>query len=178
MFSSYFDVIIMRARYPHFAEACAYLMNDLDRISDSDRTGQRGVPIINAGSGADEHPTQALLDMYTLQRIFSFESKKDSTPPRRLDEIPRRDTDLTAGGTAPAAAETARARGATGRFAASAATSAAAGRGGPWSTSSPFMTRGRCAPATRPVPSSTFPPTCSTSGSKRGSASASGTTSR
>ena len=32
MFSSYFDVIIMRARYPHFAEACAYLMNDLDRI--------------------------------------------------------------------------------------------------------------------------------------------------
>ena len=32
MFSSYFDVIIMRARYPHFAEACAHLMNDLDRM--------------------------------------------------------------------------------------------------------------------------------------------------
>ena len=33
----------MRARYPRFAEACAYLMNDLDRMSDSDRLGHRGV---------------------------------------------------------------------------------------------------------------------------------------
>jgi aspartate carbamoyltransferase len=26
------------------------------------------IPLINAGNGADEHPTQALLDMYTIQR--------------------------------------------------------------------------------------------------------------
>jgi aspartate carbamoyltransferase len=97
MFSSYFDVIIMRAKYPHFAEACAYLMNDLDRISDSDRTGQQGVPIINAGSGADEHPTQALLDVYTMQRIFNFESRKDSSRRRRFDEIRRKYKDLTKG---------------------------------------------------------------------------------
>lgn len=97
MFSSYFDVIIMRARYPHFAEACAHLMNDLDRIHDSDRIGQRGVPIINGGSGADEHPTQALLDVYTMQRIFSFESKKDSSRRRRFDEIRRKYRDLTKG---------------------------------------------------------------------------------
>src|SRR5437868_14455033 len=58
MFSSYSDIIIMRARYPRFAEACAYLMNDLDRTSDADRLGHRGVPIVNGGSGADEHPTQ------------------------------------------------------------------------------------------------------------------------
>jgi aspartate carbamoyltransferase len=97
MFSSYFDVIIMRAKYPHFAEACAYLMNDLDRISDSDRTGQQGVPIINAGSGTDEHPTQALLDVYTMQRIFNFESRKDSSRRRRFDEIRRKYKDLTKG---------------------------------------------------------------------------------
>jgi aspartate carbamoyltransferase catalytic subunit len=27
-----------------------------------------GIPVINAGSGAEEHPTQALLDLYTIQK--------------------------------------------------------------------------------------------------------------
>jgi aspartate carbamoyltransferase catalytic subunit len=31
---------------------------------------ERPIPIINAGSGQDQHPTQALLDIYTLQRSF------------------------------------------------------------------------------------------------------------
>jgi len=26
------------------------------------------VPVINAGSGAEEHPTQALLDLYTIKK--------------------------------------------------------------------------------------------------------------
>lgn len=65
-FSSYFDVIIMRSRTPRLAETCAYLMNDLENFH------QRNVPIINAGSGADQHPSQALLDIYTLQRTFQF----------------------------------------------------------------------------------------------------------
>ena len=55
MFSSYFDLIVMRSPIARLAEACAYLMNDLSAH------GQRSVPIINAGSGADQHPTQALL---------------------------------------------------------------------------------------------------------------------
>jgi aspartate carbamoyltransferase len=97
MFSSYFDVIIMRARYPRFAEACAYLMNDFDRISDAEHLGRRGVPIMNGGSGADEHPTQALLDVYTMQRAFSFESRKDSSRRTRFDEIRRKYKDLTRG---------------------------------------------------------------------------------
>ncbi len=97
MFSSYSDIIIMRARYPRFAEACAYLMNDLDRNSDSDRLGHRGVPIVNGGSGADEHPTQALLDVYTMQRVFSFESKKDSSRRTRFDELRRKYPSLTRG---------------------------------------------------------------------------------
>jgi aspartate carbamoyltransferase len=97
MFSSYSDIIIMRARYPRFAEACAYLMNDLDRISDADRLGHRGVPIVNGGSGADEHPTQALLDVYTMQRVFSFDSKKDSSRRTRFDELRRKYRSLTRG---------------------------------------------------------------------------------
>jgi aspartate carbamoyltransferase len=81
MFSSYFDVIIMRSPIARLAEACAYLMNELEA------TANRSVPIINAGSGADEHPTQALLDIYTLQRSFQFASSKDSPGANRFDEL-------------------------------------------------------------------------------------------
>ena len=69
MFSSYFDVIIMRSQIEKFAEVCAYMMNDLEEQE------QRSVPIINAGAGSDEHPTQALLDMYTIYRSFDFENR-------------------------------------------------------------------------------------------------------
>ena len=31
---------------------------------------ERPVPVLNGGSGPDQHPTQALLDIYTLQREF------------------------------------------------------------------------------------------------------------
>lgn len=67
MFSSYFDVIIMRSPIADFAECCSYLMNRLEAQE------MRSVPTINAGSGQDEHPTQALLDMYTIQRTFDFD---------------------------------------------------------------------------------------------------------
>lgn len=67
-FSSYVDLIIMRHPTPGFVEKTAWLMN---------RTG-RPVPIINGGSGKDQHPTQALLDAYTLYKSFNGEmdSKK------------------------------------------------------------------------------------------------------
>lgn len=81
MFSSYFDLIIMRSPIARLAESCAYLMNDLER------TGSRSVPIINAGSGADEHPTQALLDIYTLQRTFNFENPNDSPGGDKLERL-------------------------------------------------------------------------------------------
>ena len=84
MFSSYFDVIIMRSPIARLAESCAYLMNDLES------RGNRSVPIVNAGSGADEHPTQALLDIYTLQRSFQFESPQDSPGANRFDELRER----------------------------------------------------------------------------------------
>ena len=81
MFSSYFDLIIMRSPIARLAEACAKQMND------QERTGARSVPIINAGSGADEHPTQALLDIYTLQRTFQFATPEDSPIANRFDEL-------------------------------------------------------------------------------------------
>jgi len=62
-FSSYVDMIIMRHPAPGFVEKTAWLMN---------RTG-RPVPIVNGGSGKDQHPTQALLDAYTLYRSFDGE---------------------------------------------------------------------------------------------------------
>ena len=91
MFSSYFDVIVMRSKVARLAESCAYLMNDLEA------SGSRSVPIVNAGSGADQHPTQALLDIYTLQRSFQFTSPKDSPLSNRFDELRRDHPGLTKG---------------------------------------------------------------------------------
>lgn len=59
-FSSYFDLIVMRSQIGGLAERMAWLLSNTERP----------VPIINAGSGKDQHPTQALLDIYTLQRSF------------------------------------------------------------------------------------------------------------
>jgi aspartate carbamoyltransferase catalytic subunit len=67
-FSSYVDVIIMRTWGEGMAAQSAALM---DRI-------RRPVPIINAGSGKDQHPTQALLDIYTLERSFEHRGGIDS----------------------------------------------------------------------------------------------------
>ncbi len=59
-FSSYADMIIMRHPVGGFAERVAWMLA---------HTG-REIPVLNAGSGADQHPTQALLDIYTLERSF------------------------------------------------------------------------------------------------------------
>ncbi|MBN2162133.1 MAG: aspartate carbamoyltransferase [Pontiellaceae bacterium] len=59
-FSSYADMIIMRHPAGGFAERVAWMMAHT----------KREIPVLNAGSGADQHPTQALLDVYTLARSF------------------------------------------------------------------------------------------------------------
>jgi aspartate carbamoyltransferase catalytic subunit len=59
-FSSYVDLIVMRSPVRGLCDRMAAILDSSDRP----------VPIINAGSGPDEHPTQALLDIYTLQRSF------------------------------------------------------------------------------------------------------------
>jgi len=70
-FSNYFDLIIMRHHEGGFAERVAYLMND-SRL----KKANIQVPVISGGAGPDEHPTQALLDMYTLCRSFIWRPKK------------------------------------------------------------------------------------------------------
>ena len=59
-FSSYVDMIIMRHPVGGFAERVAWMLSHTNRE----------IPVVNAGSGADQHPTQALLDIYTLERSF------------------------------------------------------------------------------------------------------------
>ena len=90
MFSSYFDVIIMRSQTANLAEVCAYMMNNLEG------TDRRSVPIVNAGAGSDEHPTQALLDMYTILRTFDFDESSMSRP-SRLGSLQQSYPELTTG---------------------------------------------------------------------------------
>jgi aspartate carbamoyltransferase catalytic subunit len=66
-FSSYYDVIIMRHHRADFAQHIAHVLNN----------SNRPVPVINGGSGKDQHPTQALLDIYTLMRSFKDQGGVD-----------------------------------------------------------------------------------------------------
>lgn len=61
VFSSYVDMIITRHHNEGFAEKSAWVLNT---------SSNRMVPVINGGSGKDQHPTQALLDIYTINRAF------------------------------------------------------------------------------------------------------------
>jgi aspartate carbamoyltransferase catalytic subunit len=56
-------MIIMRSPEQGLAEKMSWELSN----------SSRPIPILNAGSGKDQHPTQALLDIYTLVR--SFEEK-------------------------------------------------------------------------------------------------------
>ena len=61
VFSQYVDVIIMRHPREGFVEKTAHMINAMHRT----------IPVISGGSGKDQHPTQALLDIYTLYQCFS-----------------------------------------------------------------------------------------------------------
>ena len=53
--NQYYDAVVLRHPKPGMANKAAAVSN---------------IPIINAGGGTDQHPTQALLDIYTLYRLF------------------------------------------------------------------------------------------------------------
>lgn len=78
-FSSYTDLIIMRHFEEGFAEKTAWLLN---------RT-KRPVPVINGGSGKDQHPTQALLDLYTLNWAFFDKGGIDSKTIAMVGDLKR-----------------------------------------------------------------------------------------
>ena len=61
-FSNYADLIIMRHPDKTLAERAAKL---LDKVNSETH-------VINAGSGPEQHPTQALLDIYTIKRLFEM----------------------------------------------------------------------------------------------------------
>jgi len=61
-FSQYVDLIIMRHTFNDFIYEISNNLSDKTRI-------------INAGSGSDQHPTQALLDFYTIYK-YGLENKK------------------------------------------------------------------------------------------------------
>lgn len=93
--SQYFDLIIMRHPAEGFAEHVANMLNKMPRT----------IPVINGGSGKDQHPTQALLDIYTLFRSFS-ESRDAADPDsqsirssRKPSATPRYTQNLFAGKT-------------------------------------------------------------------------------
>ncbi|RME36508.1 MAG: aspartate carbamoyltransferase [Planctomycetota bacterium] len=76
--SQYFDLIIMRHPAEGFAEHVAAILNEMPRT----------IPVINGGSGKDQHPTQALLDIYTLHRCFA-ESAGRATDETGRKIVPR-----------------------------------------------------------------------------------------
>jgi len=59
-FSAYADLLVLRHFDKDAVEKAAWVLNKSDRR----------IPVINGGSGPDQHPTQALLDIYTLYRAF------------------------------------------------------------------------------------------------------------
>ncbi len=56
----YSDVMVMRTPQPGLSEYIAYLMKQWGE----------NIVVINGGSGQDQHPTQALLDAYTIHQSF------------------------------------------------------------------------------------------------------------
>lgn len=56
MLSNYCDIVVMRTSVP----------NDLKLLCKGSR-----IPIISAGAGKEEHPTQALIDLFTMKRILN-----------------------------------------------------------------------------------------------------------
>jgi aspartate carbamoyltransferase catalytic subunit len=56
--SGYADVVAMRSKEVGYADRAA-------KMSD--------VAVLNAGDGAGEHPTQSLLDLYTIQKYFTLD---------------------------------------------------------------------------------------------------------
>lgn len=64
-FASYADVIIIRSPEKDLAQQAADYF-DLEMTHQSWHTAH----VVNGGSGQDQHPTQALLDIYTMHREF------------------------------------------------------------------------------------------------------------
>jgi aspartate carbamoyltransferase catalytic subunit len=78
-FAGYVDMIIVRHPESGFVEKTAWVLNQTDHP----------VPVVNGGSGPDQHPTQALLDIYTLERSFENRSGLDGKTIAMVGDLKR-----------------------------------------------------------------------------------------
>jgi aspartate carbamoyltransferase catalytic subunit len=69
-FISYVDLIVMRHEDDNAAAAAAWVAMKSHRRVEVDGE-ELPVPIISGGSGTQQHPTQALLDIYTLEKSLA-----------------------------------------------------------------------------------------------------------
>jgi aspartate carbamoyltransferase catalytic subunit len=67
-FISYVDLVVMRHHDDGAAATAAWTASRAHRRIPLDDGEEVPVPVVNAGSGTRQHPTQALLDVYTLQK--------------------------------------------------------------------------------------------------------------
>jgi len=67
-FISYVDLVVMRHADDQAAAAAMWTSMRAHRRITLPDGRQVPIPVVNAGSGTRQHPTQALLDVYTLQR--------------------------------------------------------------------------------------------------------------
>lgn len=67
-FISYVDAIVMRHADDTAAFTAAWTAEKAHRRITLDDGRELAVPVINAGSGTKQHPTQALLDVYTIEK--------------------------------------------------------------------------------------------------------------
>ncbi len=74
--STYVDAIVMR----HPQEGAARLATEFSG----------GVPVLNAGDGANQHPTQTLLDLFTIQETRGPPRKPQRGDGRRSEVWPYR----------------------------------------------------------------------------------------
>jgi aspartate carbamoyltransferase catalytic subunit len=68
-FLSYVDLVVMRHYENHAAAAAFWIATKARQLDVGGES--RPIPIVSGGSGTRQHPTQALLDIYTLEKSFS-----------------------------------------------------------------------------------------------------------
>jgi len=80
--SSFYDTLVTRHSDDTFAERAAWALS----------ASGRPIPVISGGSGTMQHPTQALLDIYTLQRTLQARGGLDGKEVLLVGDIGRNRT--------------------------------------------------------------------------------------
>jgi len=72
-FLSYVDLVVIRHKEDDSMDKAAWVsMQSHRRLHLDNSLGDIPIPIISGGAGTMQHPTQALLDIYTMQKSFEY----------------------------------------------------------------------------------------------------------